>query len=234
MTVSGGDPAGFDPGALYAGCRARITGLVAGLTEEQAGAPVPACPGWSVHDVLAHLGGAVDDILAGNTEGVATPPWTAAQVEARREVPTAEIVARWNELAPMVEAGVAMAPERLQHMFVADVSTHEHDLRDALGQPGDRDDGALLATLDWLLVGFGEAVAEAGLPAVRVVAGGREWVCGRGEPALTLAGEPFELTRARMGRRSVPQLRALGWSGDPEPYLALVPVFPPPPVDLVG
>ncbi len=227
------EPAGFDPGALYAGCRERITELVAGCSDEELARPVPACPGWSAHDVLAHLGGAVDDILAGNTEGVATEPWTAAQVDARRGVPTADIVARWNELAPLVEAGVSMAPERLQHLFVADASTHEHDLRAALGQPGDRDDGALLATLDWLLAGFDDAVGEAGLAALEVVSGGRSWVCGRGEPALVLEADPFELTRARMGRRSVAQLRALAWSGDPEPYLDLLPVFPPPPVDLV-
>jgi hypothetical protein len=67
-------------GAAYAGCRARITDLVGGLDEERASTMVPTCPDWSVHDVVAHLSGGVEDAMTGRLEGLGTDRWTAAQV----------------------------------------------------------------------------------------------------------------------------------------------------------
>jgi Mycothiol maleylpyruvate isomerase N-terminal domain len=61
-------------GELYAEGRDRIVGMVTGLSPEHAAAPVPTCPDWCVADVLAHLTGICADVLAGNTEGVATDP----------------------------------------------------------------------------------------------------------------------------------------------------------------
>ena len=59
----------------------------------------------------------------------------------------------------------------------------------------------------------------------RVRVDGRSWVVGGGTPASPAdpAGEleapPFELFRALTGRRSWPQIAALAWSVDPEPWL---------------
>jgi hypothetical protein len=36
---------------------------------------VPACPQWTVHDVVAHLAGGCGDVLAGDIEGVTTAAW---------------------------------------------------------------------------------------------------------------------------------------------------------------
>ena len=56
----------------------------------------PACPGWTVHDVVAHLSGAVDDALQGRMEGAPSPAWTARQVEARHDQSVAAILAEWE------------------------------------------------------------------------------------------------------------------------------------------
>ena len=49
-----------------------------------------------------------------------------------------------------------------------------------------------------------------------------------------LVVDPFEFSRARVGRRSPDQVRAWAWTvDDPEPYVALVPFFPPRATDLV-
>jgi hypothetical protein len=56
---------------------------------------------------------------------------------------------------------------------------------------------------------------------------------GTGAPAATLAGDPFELFRALSGRRSLDQVRALAWDGDPEPYLDLFAPYPMPASPLV-
>ncbi|MGH9094841.1 MAG: maleylpyruvate isomerase N-terminal domain-containing protein [Acidimicrobiales bacterium] len=57
-------------GVAYAGCRSRIGALAGRLDETQAAATVPTCRAWSVHDVVAHVTGVVDDALAGRLEQV--------------------------------------------------------------------------------------------------------------------------------------------------------------------
>jgi len=73
-----------DLGAAYRDTRLRITEVVTAPGVDAA-MRVPATPEWTVKDVVAHLAGVCADILAGNLEGLTTEPWTAAQVEARRD-----------------------------------------------------------------------------------------------------------------------------------------------------
>ena len=72
-----------------------LTELGLGLDPAQAATPVPACPGWTVKDVYAHLAGVAADVLAGNLEGVATPPWTARHVADRADQSLTQILAEW-------------------------------------------------------------------------------------------------------------------------------------------
>jgi uncharacterized protein (TIGR03083 family) len=207
-------------GELYEEGRQRIVGVVTGLSPDQAAAPVPTCPDWTVADVLAHLTGICADVLAGNVEGVATDPWTEAQVSARRGRTIDELVAEWSETAPQVEAFAEAFPPELGAQWIADLTTHEHDLRAALGRPGARDSAGLDTGLDFVVAyGFQPSVAEHGLPPVEVRAGTSTWMPHNADPAGTLDGAPFELFRAFTGRRSVAQLQQLRWSVDPEPYL---------------
>src|SRR5436305_1642837 len=90
-------------GACYEQTRQRIVDVVRRATsidETAASRPVPACPGWRVRDVLAHLCGNCTDIAAGNIADAGTDAWTAAQVDARREVPLAELLAESDEAGP--------------------------------------------------------------------------------------------------------------------------------------
>jgi uncharacterized protein (TIGR03083 family) len=200
-------------GGAYAMCRARIGGLTAGLDEAAAGAPVPTCPDWTVHDVVAHVTGVVADVLAGKLDGVATDPWTAAQVAARRDRPVADILAEWDENAPAFEALLDDVGDP-GRQAVADVATHEHDIRLALGRPGARDSAAVLIGHGFLAPLFVQEAAERGTPLRLVTAGGATYGAAA---APGLAGDPFQLLRAISGRRSLDQLREMPWDGDPEP-----------------
>jgi hypothetical protein len=60
-------------GSIYQETRERIVELVRPVCADAPTAPVPACPEWSVHDLMAHMTGNCADILAGNIDGVATP-----------------------------------------------------------------------------------------------------------------------------------------------------------------
>ena len=74
--------------------------LAAGFSDDEWATPVPCCPGWTVRDVLSHVAGIPDDVLAGRLDGVATDPWTAAQVERNRDLAVADLLARWNDQTP--------------------------------------------------------------------------------------------------------------------------------------
>lgn len=237
-------------GEVYAAGRQRVTELVADLDAAAAATPVPACPDWSVGDVVAHLAGVCTDILAGNIEGVATDAWTAAQVEARRGRSIGELVAEWSEAGPQVEAFAEHFPGRVGSQWVLDLTTHEHDIRGALGRPGARDSEGVGIGVDFMVGGLAASVTARGLVPLEVRADGRSWVVGTGEPfegtvddalyegvlgridflAAADGVEPagsvavpsgFDLVRALTGRRSVEQVRRFRWSvSDPGPYVA--------------
>src|SRR5687768_14546284 len=119
-------------GDLYARGRARIIELAG------AGDPasvVPTCPAWTVKDTVAHCAGVASDILAGNLDGAPGDPWTAAQVDARRDTSLDEIVAEWQEAGPQIDGMIdSFGPAGAQLLF--DLATHEHDIRLALDAPG--------------------------------------------------------------------------------------------------
>ena len=207
-----------DVGAAYAEGRHRLTELVQDLDDDAAATAVPCCPAWSVHDVVAHLTGVCADVLAGRIEGIGTDPWTDAQVVARRDQPLKDVLTEWNEVAPAVEA-MAGAFGTAGFQWVGDQAIHEHDLRGALDRPGARDSETVHVGLRFMVPGFLQAVADLGLPVLEVEVGERTWRSGDGEPAVRLPLEAFDALRSVCGRRSIDQLRALPWTGDPEPYL---------------
>ena len=89
-----------DLAAMYRETRERLAGLVAGLDEVQLGIPVPACPGWSVADVIGHLAAIPEDALAGRLTGPPSEAETAVQVGRFRGRPMAQTLAGWADTDP--------------------------------------------------------------------------------------------------------------------------------------
>lgn len=171
-------------GDVYRGVRERITELVRGRSPEELNKTVPACPEWTVHDTVAHVTGVAADILSGNIEGVASDPWTAAQVDARRGTPTEAVLDEWAEKGPQVDPIVPFFPGRVGSQLVLDTTTHEHDIRHALGAPGAKDsEGVTVAVRMLIEVGMTAGEVKRGLPPLEVIAGDQRWVLGTGAPA---------------------------------------------------
>ncbi len=210
----------IDVGLQYAACRERITALVAGLSPQQAQTPVAACPGWSVHDVVAHLTGSVADVLGGRMDGIGSETWTAAQVEARAGIPIDEMVAEWSEISPRFEDGLRAVGGPMAALGVADIWHHEQDLRGALGVEGGHDPVAEHTAIEGYAPQAGAAWTAEGRAPLRIVAGDTTVQSADGEPGATVTGPPYELARALAGRRTEAQLRALAWDGDAETYIA--------------
>ena len=117
---------------VYSRGTAGFVEVVRGLSPAQVRAGVPACPGWTVHDLLAHQAGSSTDVVRGNLDGVTTAPWTARQVEDRRDRTVAALVAEWEANVPTVAAwcDAASGPNPAW-----DVAVHLSDLREAVGLP---------------------------------------------------------------------------------------------------
>jgi len=203
----------------YAGCRARITAIVGSIDRERAQTMVPTCPEWSVHDVVAHLAGGVADALAGNLDGLGTDEWTAAQVDARRDTSTADVLTEWNEKAPALERFLDPAG-MLGRQAVADVVSHEHDIRTALSMPGARDSDAVRIGLGFAATRLIESASQRGVSLRLRSADGLD--LGADDAAVTLKGDSFELLRAATGRRSLDQLIEMDLDGDAE---VVIPAF---------
>ena len=212
-------------GEVYADTRKRLTELVRSLGPDDLARRVPASPEWTVQDVVAHVTGIVSDALDGNVAGTGSDEWTAKQVESRRGRPLGDVLGEWETKATQLEAAIDDFGPAAGGGLVQDVFVHEQDIRHAVGRPGGRDSDALWLALDFNMERLRRRIAKHGLPALRVRAGDREWVLGEGEPQATLTADPFELARATGGRRTPDQIRALGWDGDPSPWLAHISMY---------
>jgi uncharacterized protein (TIGR03083 family) len=202
----------------YADARSRIIELVRDLNEDRLNTEVPACPGWRVRDVVAHVAGLTTDVLDGNIDKYGTNPWTARQVEERSGLGVAEIIKEWEANAERWDKLLVEQPGFLPHVTTADLVTHEHDIRQALNEPGAREGDGIAVGIKTYVSGLRMRMEE--LPPLKVEAKGlRDYMVGKGEPAASVSAEPFELFRALGGRRTADQIRSYEWSGDPEPYL---------------
>jgi uncharacterized protein (TIGR03083 family) len=223
----------MDPSAIYAETRLRTAALVRGLTPELLDSRVPATPEWTVNDVVSHLTGNVSNILDDKIDGLGTEPWTAEQVEERRGRTLEEVLAEWEQKAPKLEATLEARDLRLAFALAADLATHEQDIRGAAALPGARDSAAVALAAWAFAFTLGERLREQSLPPLRVRADDEDLLNGDADASATVKADRFELSRALTGRRSVRQIRALDWDGDPTPYLSTFSHFAPRDSDLV-
>ena len=203
-------------GDAYHGVRLRVTSLVTAAGDAGVTRAAPATPGWTVHDLVAHLTGVTADIVNGNLAGVASDAWTAAQVDARRARDVDELLAEWDTHATTVE-GMVDQFGRAGRQLVADAATHEHDIRGALGRPGARDSDAVCIGFDFVGTWLGDALDAAGSGALRVEHEDGTTSFGAHDPTVTLRTTRFEFLRATTGRRCPAQVAAYDWDGGTAP-----------------
>jgi len=172
----------------YLAAQRSFAALAREFSADEWATPVPCCPGWTVRDVLSHVAGIPDDVFAGRIDGVATVPWTAAQVERNRTLGVDELLARWDEQSvPFAALMQSIGQDRPP----IDCHAHEHDVRHAVGRPGNRDS-------DIIVGAAGDVLAE-----LR-------------EQGVELRGAtPFEVFRSKLGRRSRSQIEDYEWVGEP-------------------
>jgi hypothetical protein len=196
-----------DPLVVLRDLRGRVRQLLQGLSEEQAATSVPACPGQSVRDVVAHL-----------STAPAAVPCSPDVAEEARGRSTSELLDLWDAAHDRLHSA---SPDDVLGVLV-DAVTHEHDLRAALDLPGARADASVILALDVLAAGLSERVAAAGLPGLRVTV--EQWGALAGRPPATrcLVADRFEFVRGMAGRRSVAQVERWNWDAAPGAYLNVI------------
>ena len=211
----------FIIGDHYGRSRERVAALLADVGPGAADVPVPTCPGWSVHDVVAHLFGIIEDAIAGRINGIPRPEQTDEQVLRYRDETLGSMLDKWASFAPLFQSAIT---ERQVWPALFDVISHEHDIRNALGDTGGRD-------VDTMLVAATRLIEAVDGPAIRVRfpdgAAAENATARSGAEVYELTTTPFEVVRFRLGRRTNPQVRSLGWSQDPTPILDQLFVFGP-------
>lgn len=120
-----------DWGQVYRANIDAVTALADGLTDDQLATRVPASPGWTVRDVLAHLCGSPADALSGRMDGAPGPGWTQRHVDERASSTIADLVA---ELRGGVGAVTATLEDNDRPALVWNAAVHHADLHEALGK----------------------------------------------------------------------------------------------------
>src|SRR4051812_34182288 len=116
--------------SLYTETRQRLAEFV--LARPQSwDALAPATPGWTVHDVIAHLTGVAEDLAGGwFPTGGATEEWTAGHVARGRDVAVPDLLEKWEKAVPTVQE---ILDSRPLWPVVLDVGAHEQDARGGVG-----------------------------------------------------------------------------------------------------
>jgi uncharacterized protein (TIGR03083 family) len=217
---------GRDYLAAYAAIRTRIAAIVPAHCDD----PVPACPGWRVHDVVAHLTGLCEDWVDGHLEAYASDTWTADHVSRHAMLTCEELLDRWAEamgpFAALADQDAETPPSRFAF---GDAVIHEADIREAVDADRVPADAVLLGLHGTMARWEHEVLAPAGLLTLHLrTTEGPEWWLGTPDDpdALVVEAPVDEVFRALAGRRFEEQVRDWDWSADPEAVIEAGLPFP--------
>lgn len=205
---------------LYRQSMGRILTVV---NNANADLPVHACPGWTVRDTLAHLLGTLSDVTAGKIEDSAEDDWSTKHIERSADRSVSDLSSEWHVRAN-TSPGVF---QRYGALLVADLVTHEFDIKHAIGNTQGRNEQVVRTVALFYLNALDAAWREDGVPPLRILTETTALDIGGDTPETTVEMSWWEIGRLVTGRRSVEQLKALNWSGDATPWLDHLFVFGP-------
>lgn len=179
----------------------RVVELAHAVDGAAAARRVPATPGWTVRELLAHIAGSLSDLVRGRMDGAPGPAWTARHVAERALVTPAalgdEIAHRARRVPDAAFASSSPTP-------VWDLLVHEADLLEALALPRPPEE-------EWrpLLERTVGYLGMRGLHHGTVTTTERDWLLGERGSAVRLRADDYELLRVLCSRRSRRQLAGL-------------------------
>src|SRR5262249_11969579 len=109
---------------------------------------------------------------------------------------------------------------------------HIQDVYAALRLPRDEDPVTVRVALDHYLDALDGRLRAGDVSALRLCFAGEEITVGSGPACATIAASAYDLLRSLAGRRSLHQLCALDWDGDPAGFLPVLSAYGTPRDDL--
>ncbi|MFZ6005355.1 MAG: maleylpyruvate isomerase N-terminal domain-containing protein [Actinomycetota bacterium] len=208
-------------------------------------AAVAATPAWTVLDVCRHVTGLAADAAVGrlpddlnlleqfrDPEVVrARDEFADGQVARRQDQGPADTIAEWSDAEPGVLQSLSPGAARplpfgFDVVLVTDLCVHCDDVALALGHdPPGRSSAAGKVALAGYCFGLAYRLEALDLPALILRYDGKERRLGDNAVGASVSADRWELLRVVAGRRSRSQILALDWSGDPQPYLQLLPAY---------
>jgi len=202
----------------YRRTQARIIDLVTTADVADLGRIVPACPEWTVADLMGHMVSMPAALAGGGRPGGSVEEWLQDLVDSRRGQPPTQLAKEWMALDGAIET-LLDGPARL---LFADLAVHEHDVRSALDRP---DHAALEATvvLPLTLAELAGALQRANLGSITVESSSEgTWSSHDADPGWRLKVSAWEAVRALNSRRTADELRSVPHEGDVEPYISVL------------
>ena len=205
---------------LYQQSQGRILSLVHKGNEDT---QVAACPGWTVRDTVAHLLGVLTDLTAGKIADASSDEWSAEHIRRAANRSLGDLAGEWH-LRGNTSPGVFQS---LGAVLVADLVTHEFDIKQALGNTQGRNEQVVRSVALFYLNALDHAWREDGVAPLRFITEDKHLDIGGDDPKASVKMSWWEITRVVSGRRSADQVRALTWNTSPEPWLEHLFVFGP-------
>lgn len=205
---------------LYQQSMGRIQALANNATANVA---VPACPGWTVRNTIAHLLGVCADASAGKIDEAVNDDWSASHIARAGARTIGDLLAEWHTRA-MTRPDVF---ERYGAVLLADTVTHEFDIRGALGNTQSRDLQVVRTVALFYLEALDHIWRTEGIPPLRILTETTALDIGGDDPQVSVEIGWWEIGRLTSGRRSLEQVRELTWSGDCAPWIDHLYVFGP-------
>lgn len=212
------------------------------LNEERLADRCPACPAWSIRDVLGHVASVLiwrvnNDPPAGfdrktaNAALINSDPsardlarrrrdqWLEVAIDGTRSLPLDELFRQWEQAMARAQTDVWPGPQ-------ADFAVHLGDVEEALGSEASRG-SAIHATALQL---YGDLVNRqlraSDLDVVQLAGTDPTSIAGDQASSNRISGPTYELVRVVAGRRTRTEAnRALDWGTTPEEIQAQLPVY---------
>jgi uncharacterized protein (TIGR03083 family) len=181
--------------AAYQQTTQAVVDLGRSCTEEDFAKPT-ACPGWTVKDQISHVVGLESWLHTGDVPHVDVPDYDHLRHEAGRFIERSVEIRRPLKASAIVDELETLAAQRVKQFSapdmtidtvvrgawgpaaagdnlrtrILDIWTHEQDIRQAVGRPGDLDSGGAAVFMDLLFAALPRLVArEAAIPPGNVV-----------------------------------------------------------------
>lgn len=212
------------------------------LNEERLADQCPACPAWSIRDVLGHVASNLiwrvnDNPPASFDREIATAAiinsdlaarelarrqrdqWLETAIDSTRSLPLDELFRQW-------ERAIAKAQSDVWPGLQADFAVHLGDIEEALGSDASRNSAIHGVALGLYGDLANRQLRASDLDVVQLAGTEPASIVGDQASSNRISGSTYELLRVAAGRRTRTQANgALEWGTTPEKIRAHLPVY---------